>query len=154
MAKGGNKKKTAEMLEKLNIQFPTTVNASWKSDELRGICPEIRLKLSDSGNFPPKRRHAEENLLRKTGRSYGLKKCDGSLKVEDLTKLDEYLKKSTFTEMSQLYKERNDNIREFLYFDVSINGVDVRIQVGKRVWISNKNSKLRVKYVVYCIKKK
>jgi hypothetical protein len=83
-----------------------------------------------------------------------LKRCDEQLNHEDLIKLDEYLTKSTFAEVSSLYKRRKDNIKEFLYFDVEINNINMQIQVGKRVWESGKNGKLRIKYIAYCIKKK
>jgi len=83
-----------------------------------------------------------------------LKKCGSRLKFEDLIKLDEYLKKATFSEDCPLYKERRDQIKNFLYFDVKINEMDMQIQVGKHVWASPKNNQIRAKYVVHCIKMK
>jgi len=83
-----------------------------------------------------------------------LLKCGGKLTVDDLVNFDRIVKKATDgIGPISLYKERSDYIEDFVYFDVEVNGADMQLQVGRKVW-QRANGQQRVQYVVYGIKKK
>jgi SPP1 gp7 family putative phage head morphogenesis protein len=81
-------------------------------------------------------------------------KCDGKLTREDLINFDKIVKKATNgVGPISLYKSRTDKIKDFVYFDVKVNGTDMQLQVGRRA-LKDSCGRRRIKYEAYCIRKK